>query len=240
MGSDMSRDYTAPDFTARRERMVQMQIEARGVTDARVLAALRAVPRERFVPTDEQDDAYSDRALPIGLGQTISQPYMVASMTAALALTPTDKVLEVGTGSGYQAAVLAQIVREVWSIERHEPLAVQARQRMDALGLSNVHIVVGDGTEGFAECAPYDAILVTAGAPAVPRALRDQLVDRRTARDSGRTRLPPGSDGLSPARLEASRIRPVRPAFSFRWWAAMAGLAEIIRLRLSTVATTAG
>ena len=178
MGSDMSRDYTAPDFTARRERMVQMQIEARGVTDARVLAALRAVPRERFVPTDEQDDAYSDRALPIGLGQTISQPYMVASMTAALALTPTDKVLEVGTGSGYQAAVLAQIVREVWSIERHEPLAVQARQRMDALGLANVHIVVGDGTEGFAECAPYDAILVTAGAPAVPRALRDQLVDR--------------------------------------------------------------
>jgi protein-L-isoaspartate(D-aspartate) O-methyltransferase len=173
----MSRDYTAPDFDALRERMVRTQIEARGVTDAPVLAALRTLPRERFVPPDEQDEAYADRALPIGLGQTISQPYMVASMTAALELTRTDKVLEVGTGSGYQAAVLAQIVREVWSIERHEPLAVDARRRMHALGLSNVHIVVGDGTEGLLEQAPYDAILVTAGAPAVPRSLREQLVD---------------------------------------------------------------
>lgn len=173
----MSRDYTAPDFAERRERMVRTQIEARGVTDPRVLAALRAVPRELFVPAAEQPEAYDDRALPIALGQTISQPYMVASMTAALALTPTDKVLEVGTGSGYQAAVLGKLVREVWSIERHEPLAAEARQRLEALRLSNVHIVVGDGTAGLAEHAPYDAILVTAGAPAVPPALREQLAD---------------------------------------------------------------
>jgi protein-L-isoaspartate(D-aspartate) O-methyltransferase len=173
----MSRDYTAADFAERRDRMVRTQIEARGVTDVRVLAALRAVPRELFVPLAEQAEAYDDRALPIGLGQTISQPYMVASMTAALALTPADKVLEVGTGSGYQAAVLGTMAGEVWSIERHAPLAADARQRLEALGLSNVHVVVGDGTTGLAEHAPYDAILVTAGAPAVPHALREQLAD---------------------------------------------------------------
>jgi protein-L-isoaspartate(D-aspartate) O-methyltransferase len=173
----MNRDYTAPDFAARREQMVRTQIAARGITDERVLAALRAVPREAFVPPGEQEEAYADRAVPIGLGQTISQPYMVASMTAAMSVSSGDKVLEVGTGSGYQAAVLAHIVREVWSIERHEPLAVEARKKMDALGLSNVHIVVGDGTQGWPEQAPFDAIVVTAGAPAVPGALRDQLVD---------------------------------------------------------------
>jgi len=173
----MSRDYTAADFAERRDRMVRTQIEARGVTDVRVLAALRAVPRELFVPLTEQAEAYDDRALPIGLGQTISQPYMVASMTAALALTPADRVLEVGTGSGYQAAVLGTMAGEVWSIERHAPLAHDARQRLEALGLSNVHVVVGDGTTGLAEHAPYDAILVTAGAPAVPHALREQLAD---------------------------------------------------------------
>ena len=173
----MSRDYTAADFAERRDRMVRTQIEARGVTDVRVLAALRAVPRELFVPLAEQAEAYDDRALPIGLGQTISQPYMVASMTAALALTPADRVLEVGTGSGYQAAVLGKMAGEVWSIERHAPLADDARQRLEALGLSNVHVVVGDGTTGLAEHAPYDAILVTAGAPAVPHALREQLAD---------------------------------------------------------------
>ncbi len=173
----MSRDYTAADFAERRDRMVRTQIEARGVTDGRVLAALRAVPRELFVPLTEQAEAYDDRALPIGLGQTISQPYMVASMSAALALTPADRVLEVGTGSGYQAAVLGKMAGEVWSIERHAPLAADARQRLEALGLSNVHVVVGDGTTGLAEHAPYDAILVTAGAPAVPHALREQLAD---------------------------------------------------------------
>ena len=173
----MSRDYTAADFAERRDRMVRTQIEARGVTDVRVLAALRAVPRELFVPLAEQAEAYDDRALPIGLGQTISQPYMVASMSAALALTPADRVLEVGTGSGYQAAVLGKMAGEVWSIERHAPLADDARQRLEALGLSNVHVVVGDGTTGLAEHAPYDAILVTAGAPAVPHALREQLAD---------------------------------------------------------------
>jgi protein-L-isoaspartate(D-aspartate) O-methyltransferase len=173
----MSRDYTAADFAERRDRMVRTQIEARGVTDVRALAALRAVPRELFVPLTEQADAYDDRALPIGLGQTISQPYMVASMTAALALTPADRVLEVGTGSGYQAAILGKMAGEVWSIERHAPLAADARQRLEALGLSNVHVVVGDGTTGLAEHAPYDAILVTAGAPAVPHALRQQLAD---------------------------------------------------------------
>jgi protein-L-isoaspartate(D-aspartate) O-methyltransferase len=186
----MSRDYTAADFAERRDRMVRTQIEARGVTDVRVLAALRAVPRELFVPLTEQLEAYDDRALPIGLGQTISQPYMVASMTAALALTPADRVLEVGTGSGYQAAVLGKMAGEVWSIERHAPLAADARQRLDALGLSNVHVVVGDGTAGLAEHAPYNAILVTAGAPAVPHALREQLAD------GGRLVIPVGPASL--------------------------------------------
>jgi protein-L-isoaspartate(D-aspartate) O-methyltransferase len=164
-------------FDERREAMVRVQIEARGVTDARVLDAMRAVPRDRFVPPSSAADAYADRALAIGLGQTISQPYMVAVMTEALRVAPGDRVLEIGTGSGYQSAVLAALAERVVSVERHAALAGEARARLDALGVTNVTIVLGDGTEGYAPGAPYDAILVTAGAPHVPAALRDQLAD---------------------------------------------------------------
>src|SRR6476646_4187513 len=158
-----------------RARMVKEQIASRGVTDARVLEAMRAVPRHEFVDTSDKVLAYSDRALAIGQRQTISQPYIVAAMTEALALRHSARVLEVGTGSGYQAAVLAMLAGEVISIERHEALASQARERLQRLGYHNVRVVVGDGSFGWPESAPYDGIIVTAGAPAVPDALRQQL-----------------------------------------------------------------
>ena len=157
------------DFEALRAEMVARQIEARGVTHARALAAMRAVPRHAFVPEDLRAAAYEDRPLPIGEGQTISQPYMVAAMTAALDPPAAGRVLEVGTGSGYQAAVLARLCREVVTIERHVRLAARARQVLAQLGLTNVRVEVGDGTLGFPQAQPYDGILVTAGAPAVPR-----------------------------------------------------------------------
>jgi protein-L-isoaspartate(D-aspartate) O-methyltransferase len=160
---------------ALRETMVRTQIEQRGVGDPRVLDALRAVPREQFVPPDQAAHAYEDRALPIGLGQTISQPYMVAVMTAALGVGAGDAVLEIGTGSGYQAAVLAQLAKRVISIERHPRLAEAARERLLALGLTHVTVIVGDGTEGYPDEAPYDRILVTAGAPRIPDVLEAQL-----------------------------------------------------------------
>jgi protein-L-isoaspartate(D-aspartate) O-methyltransferase len=165
------------ESAARREAMVRSQIERRGVGDERLLTALRAVPRELFVPAHLADAAYEDRALPIGSDQTISQPYMVALMTQALALSPDTRVLEVGTGSGYQAAVLSQLAREVITIERRPELADQARARLAALGRANVVVVVGDGTAGYPREAPYGAILVTAGAPRVPEPLTAQLAD---------------------------------------------------------------
>jgi protein-L-isoaspartate(D-aspartate) O-methyltransferase len=177
------------DDRARRERMVDSQIVARGVRDPRVLDALRAVPRHLFVPTAERADAYDDRPLPIGEGQTISQPYIVALMTAALAARETDRVLEVGTGSGYQTAILARLAREVITIERHAALAAGAERVLHELGVSNVRVIVGDGSEGYAEQAPYDRILVTAGAPAVPESLQAQLAD------DGRLVIPVGSAG---------------------------------------------
>jgi len=164
-----------PGENPRREAMVRVQIERRGVHDARVLDALRRVPRELFVPADQVEHAYEDRALPIGMGQTISQPYMVAVMTAALRVGEHHRVLEIGTGSGYQAAVLAHLAAHVWSVERHLELADAARSRLAALGLTNVTVFVGDGTAGHPEEAPYDRILVTAGAPRVPGALESQL-----------------------------------------------------------------
>ncbi|OFW41426.1 MAG: protein-L-isoaspartate O-methyltransferase [Acidobacteria bacterium RIFCSPLOWO2_12_FULL_67_14b] len=165
------------DFEALRAEMVARQIEARGVTHARALAAMRAVPRHAFVPEDLRAAAYEDRPLPIGEGQTISQPYMVAAMTAALDPPAAGRVLEVGTGSGYQAAVLARLCREVVTIERHVRLAARAREVLAQLGLTNVRVEVGDGTLGFPQAQPYDGILVTAGAPAVPAPLRAQLAD---------------------------------------------------------------
>jgi protein-L-isoaspartate(D-aspartate) O-methyltransferase len=178
---------TDEQSAARREAMVRSQIERRGVSDARVVAAMRAIPREVFVPAHLAESAYDDRALPIGSEQTISQPYMVAVMTQALRLTPESRVLEVGTGSGYQAAVLSQLAREVTTMERRPELAEQARERLADLGCTNVRVVVGDGSAGHAERAPYDAILVTAGAPRVPAPLTAQLAD------GGRLVIPVGT-----------------------------------------------
>ncbi len=165
----------AADYADTRRRMVQRQLRARGIADERVLAAMERVPRHLFMPERVRGHAYEDRAVAIGEGQTISQPYMVALMTELLGLEPGDKVLEIGTGSGYQTAVLAEMGGRVVSIERHAALADRARAVLDALGYPNVRILVGDGTQGHAADAPYDAILVTAGGPAVPAPLEAQL-----------------------------------------------------------------
>lgn len=165
----------ADPTAAARERMVREQIEARGVTDARVLAAMRAVPRHELVPEELRGSAYEDRPLPIGYGQTISQPYVVAFMTQALELEPGDRVLEVGTGSGYQAAVLGELAKEVYTIEIVEPLAERAAADLARLGYKNVHVRAGDGYRGWPEHAPFDAIVVTAAPERVPQPLIDQL-----------------------------------------------------------------
>ena len=168
-------DDAGDAFAAARERMVVQQIEARGIDDARVLAALRAVPREAFVPDIERPFAYEDHPLPIGAGQTISQPYIVALTTAGLRLRGGERVLEIGTGCGYAAAVLGQIAAEVHSVERIESLATQARATLARLGITNVHVHCADGTLGWPEAAPYDAIAVTAAGPQVPDTLKAQL-----------------------------------------------------------------
>jgi protein-L-isoaspartate(D-aspartate) O-methyltransferase len=155
--------------------MVDRQIKSRGVRDEAVLSAMRKVPRERFVPESLAEIAYVDRPLPIGAGQTISQPYIVAVMTEALRLGPQDRVLEIGTGSGYSAAVLAVIAAEVYTIERLESLAASAGRRLGELAYSNVHVRHGDGSLGWPEYAPYDAIVITASGPDVPTALLQQL-----------------------------------------------------------------
>lgn len=160
---------------ALREQMVDRQIKSRGVRDEAVLSAMLKVPRERFVPESLAEIAYVDRPLPIGAGQTISQPYIVAVMTEALRLGPQDRVLEIGTGSGYSAAVLAVIAAEVYTIERLESLAASAGRRLGELGYSNVHVRHGDGSLGWPEHAPYNAIVITASGPDVPTALLQQL-----------------------------------------------------------------
>lgn len=172
-----------------RERMVAHQIKLRGVRDSRVLEAMRAIPRHRFVDPEYQEYAYEDGPLPIGSGQTISQPYIVALMTELLKLTGSEKVLEVGTGSGYQAAVLGQLAHEVHTIERHAGLARFAARLLRDLKLENVQVHVGDGSLGLPEYAPFDRIIVTAAAPRVPQALKDQLAD------GGRMVIPVGRRG---------------------------------------------
>jgi protein-L-isoaspartate(D-aspartate) O-methyltransferase len=164
-------------FARARERMVREQIEARGVEDVLTLAALRQVPRHELVPEDVRAQAYSDQPLPIGHGQTISQPYIVAFMTEALGLRGGEKVLEVGTGSGYQAAVLAHIAAEVYTIEIVQPLAERARADLARLGYANVHVRAGDGYRGWPEAAPFHAIIVTAAAPRIPEPLVAQLME---------------------------------------------------------------
>jgi protein-L-isoaspartate(D-aspartate) O-methyltransferase len=178
------------DETTARLAMVEEQIAARGIREPRLLGVMREIPRHRFVPSDRRVEAYEDRPVPIGEMQTISQPYMVAIMTAALAPRETDRVLEVGTGSGYQTAILSRLAATVVSIERHQSLALEAAARLHELGCHNVRVVVGDGTEGWPEAAPYDRILVTAGAPAVPETLRSQLAD------GGRLVIPVGPSGF--------------------------------------------
>lgn len=168
-------DNAGDSHAAERERMVVRQIEARGISDALVLAALRAVPREAFVPVGERAFAYEDHPLPIGAGQTISQPYIVALTTAGLGLRGGERVLEIGTGCGYQAALLAQQARRVVSIERLRPLHDKARELLGPLRLDRVRLVYGDGMQGHAPNAPYDSIIAAAGGEALPQAWLDQL-----------------------------------------------------------------
>jgi protein-L-isoaspartate(D-aspartate) O-methyltransferase len=173
-----------------RDRMVRDQIEARGVTDERVLAALRKVERERFVPAGAEEAAYQDRALPIGLGQTISQPYIVAVMLQALRLTTGhERVLEIGTGSGYQAALLGELAGLVVTLERHVPLADSARALLEELHYENVRVVIRDGTKGYERAGPYDAIVAAAAGPDAPPALIEQLAN------GGRLVMPIGEQG---------------------------------------------
>jgi protein-L-isoaspartate(D-aspartate) O-methyltransferase len=166
------------EYDRARERMVRSQIEARGIHDPQVLAAMRQVPRHLFVPVNVRDSACRDTPLPIGKGQTISQPYIVALMTELLELTDEESVLEIGTGSGYQAAILSLLAREVYTVERLPGLARNAEEVLCQLGYTNVHVRVGDGTLGWPEHAPYDALIVTAAPPQIPSPLLDQLADR--------------------------------------------------------------
>jgi protein-L-isoaspartate(D-aspartate) O-methyltransferase len=173
----MSKCFEFPDddFSSVRERMVRDQMEARGISSEKVLEVFRVIPRHLFCPLSQAFSAYGDFPLPIGSGQTISQPYIAAYMTSALEIKPTDRVLEIGTGSGYQMAVLACLAKAVFSIERIPELGLRARSTLDNLHFDNIKIRNGDGTLGWVEHSPYDAILVTAGAPAVPQPLLDQL-----------------------------------------------------------------
>ncbi len=170
-----------------RRRMVEEQLRRRGIHDERVLAAMARVPRHEFVAPPYADEAYGDHPLPIGERQTISQPYVVAAMTEAARIAPGDRVLEVGTGSGYQTAVLAELAAEVYTVERHASLATQAQTALQRLGYTSVHSIIADGSRGYLDAAPYDAILVTAAAPAVPPALFEQL------KEGGRLVIPVGT-----------------------------------------------
>lgn len=191
-------------YRAERLRMVEDQLRGRDIVDERVLAAMERVPRELFVPAEERGRAYDDAALPIGHDQTISQPYMVARIAEALGLTGGERVLDVGTGSGYQAAVLAELGAEVHTIERIEELAEQARANLAAAGYDWVEVHVGDGTLGLPEHAPFEAIAVAAAAPGLPQRLYDQLEPR------GRLAVPVG--GRWGQRLEVIVRSPEGPA----------------------------
>src|SRR5881227_3424237 len=200
------------DLASERQRMVQGQLMSRGVRDERVLAAMSKVPREEFVPQDSRATSYTDQPLPIGYGQTISQPYIVAFMTEQLHPSSSDSVLEIGTGSGYQAAVLAELVAEVYSIEIIEPLAKSAEATLQRLGYKNVHVKVGDGYKGWSEHAPFDSIIVTCAPEHVPQPLIDQL------KEGGRMIIPVGAKFAQElyllekkdGRLEQSAVLPVR------------------------------
>jgi protein-L-isoaspartate(D-aspartate) O-methyltransferase len=174
------------DLGRERQRMVQEQLVPRGIKDGRVLAAMAKVPREEFVPPESRAGSYEDGPLPIGYDQTISQPYIVAFMTEQLRLSPTDRVLEIGTGSGYQAAILAELAREIYTIEIVAPLAQSAEAALQRLGYKNVHVKLGDGYKGWPENAPFDAVIVTCAPDKVPQPLTDQL------KEGGRMVIPVG------------------------------------------------
>jgi protein-L-isoaspartate(D-aspartate) O-methyltransferase len=195
-------------YSGLRRRMVESQLRARGIGDERVLAAMASVPRHEFAPERYRQQAYEDHPLPIGEGQTISQPYIVASMLEALELSSHDKVLEVGTGSGYVTALLAELTAEVVSIERHASLADRARELLAGMGYTNARILLGDGSRGFAELAPYDAIIVSAAALELPRELVAQLAA------GGRMIIPVGSDDAQ--QLQLIRMRNGQPQIGAR------------------------
>ncbi len=195
-----------PDPAAARHSMVESQLRARGISDERVLAAMERVPRHEFVPEPYRENAYEDGPLPIGSGQTISQPYVVGLMLELLQIKPTDKVLEIGTGSGYVTALLAELAAQVFSIERHAALAEGAREAIHRLGYKNAQIIIGDGTQGLSESAPFDGILVSAAAARVPSALLAQL------HEGGRMIIPVG--GLDSQQLDLIRIADGKPVVS--------------------------
>jgi len=209
---------TAPSFEKLRRAMVERQIRWRGVVDPRVLEAMEEIPRERFVPEEMAVLAYADSPLPIGGNQTISQPYIVAAMTEALEPAAGDRVLEIGTGSGYQAAILARLVSRVYTVERLPELAKGARERLQELRFSNVEVREGDGTLGWPEHAPYDGIIVTAGAPEVPDALKRQL------REGGRLVIPVGP---YPRLQELVRVRRMGKE---SWWTENLGGVQFVPL----------
>lgn len=175
------------NYAALRRMMVERQLRARGIRDERVLEAMLSVPRHEFVPEEYRSEAYQDKPIPIGEGQTISQPFMVASMMQAIAPTGNEKVLEIGAGSGYAAAVLSRLAATVYTVESHPTLAMAAQERLSRLGYENVFVHAGDGSAGLKEAAPFDAILVAAAAPDVPQPLVEQLAE------GGRMAVPVGA-----------------------------------------------
>lgn len=196
-------DLESDRFTLERHKMVESQLRARGIRDERVLSAMERVPRHEFVEPHYRDQAYEDHPLPINAGQTVSQPYIVALMLEILHLEPSSKVLEIGTGSGYQTAILAEICAHVYSVERHPQLADEAQQTLSRLGFTNLTLRVGDGGEGLSEYAPFDAIVVSAAAKQIPVPLFDQL------REGGRMIIPVGPHEAQ--ELQLVRKREGRP-----------------------------
>lgn len=212
-------------YDEQREAMVETQLRKRGVKDERVLRAMATVPRHEFVPPQSRAAAYKDEPLAIGGGQTISQPYIVASMSAALGLSGSEKVLEIGTGSGYQAAVLSVLAGEVYSVEFQADLAKSAAERLQRLGFENVHVHCGDGSSGLKELAPFDAILVAAAAPSIPEPLLEQLAE------GGRIIAPIGAEDRQELMLvrrhgnqylsegrEACRFVPLVGRYGWKGW----------------------